>query len=68
MHLTDIERRAQPRAPAGARAGRPRGRRLRRLAAALPFILPSLVGVTLFLLVPVVIVLVLSFFQWNFLT
>jgi multiple sugar transport system permease protein/sn-glycerol 3-phosphate transport system permease protein len=41
---------------------------VRRLAAALPFIAPSLVGVVLFLLVPVVIVLVLSFFRWNFLT
>ena len=30
--------------------------------------MPSLVGVLLFLLIPVVIVLVLSFIQWNFLT
>ena len=45
-----------------------RGRGLRRLATALPFIGPSLIGVVLFLLVPVVIVLVLSFFQWNFLS
>jgi multiple sugar transport system permease protein/sn-glycerol 3-phosphate transport system permease protein len=45
-----------------------RGAGVRRLATALPFIAPSLVGVVLFLLVPVVIVLVLSFFQWNFLT
>jgi multiple sugar transport system permease protein len=70
MHLTDARRarRAEPRAPAGTRAGHPRGGGLRRLAAALPFIAPSLIGVILFLLVPVVIVLVLSFFQWNFLT
>jgi len=30
-------------------------------------VLPSLIGVVLFLLIPVVIVLVLSFFKWNFL-
>lgn len=49
--------------------GRPprRGRWLRRLAVALPFVAPSLIGVVLFLLVPVVIVLVLSLFRWNFL-
>jgi ABC-type sugar transport system permease subunit len=35
---------------------------------AAPFVLPSLIGVTAFLLIPVVIVLVLSFIQWNFLT
>jgi multiple sugar transport system permease protein/sn-glycerol 3-phosphate transport system permease protein len=40
----------------------------RRLGVALPFVLPSLAGVVVFLVVPVVIVLVLSFFQWNFLT
>lgn len=34
----------------------------------MPFIAPSLAGVLLFLVVPVVIVLILSFFQWNFLT
>jgi multiple sugar transport system permease protein/sn-glycerol 3-phosphate transport system permease protein len=44
------------------------GRKTRQLAIALPFVLPSLVGVVAFLLIPVVIVLVLSFFQWNFLT
>jgi multiple sugar transport system permease protein len=75
MHLTDTRRArgAQQRAPGETGPGpgaarRRRGREVRRLATALPFILPSLVGVTLFLLVPVVIVLVLSFFQWNFLT
>ena len=47
------------------RAGRRRS--LRRLAVAAPFVLPSFVGVVLFLLVPVVIVVVLSFFRWNFL-
>jgi ABC-type sugar transport system permease subunit len=40
----------------------------RRLATAAPFVLPSLIGVAAFLLIPVVIVLVLSFVQWNFLT
>jgi multiple sugar transport system permease protein/sn-glycerol 3-phosphate transport system permease protein len=38
------------------------------LATAAPFILPSLIGVLVFLVVPVVIVLVLSFYQWNFLS
>ena len=56
--------------PAAWRSGRGRRTRhgLRRLATAAPFVLPSLAGVLLFLVVPVVIVLVLSFFQWNFLT
>ncbi len=73
MHLADLRRPRTVRqtAPTGTTAaGRAahRGRGIRRLATALPFILPSLVGVVLFLLIPVVIVLVLSFFQWNFLT
>ena len=55
-------------APARRRGGRRSRKGLRRLVTALPFVLPSLVGVLLFLVVPVVIVLVLSFFQWNFLT
>ncbi|HEY3867663.1 MAG TPA: sugar ABC transporter permease [Actinocrinis sp.] len=42
--------------------------RARRLAVALPFVLPSFIGVMAFLIAPVVIVLILSFFQWNFLT
>jgi multiple sugar transport system permease protein/sn-glycerol 3-phosphate transport system permease protein len=53
------------------RVSRPRRRRrraLRQLAVAAPFVLPSLVGVFIFLLVPVVIVLLLSFVRWNFLT
>lgn len=54
-------------APA-ARSRRRTGRRARQLAVALPFVLPSLAGVVAFLLVPVVIVLVLSFFHWDFLT
>jgi ABC-type sugar transport system permease subunit len=40
---------------------------MRRLRVALPFILPSLAGVVVFLLAPVVIVLLLSFVRWNFL-
>jgi multiple sugar transport system permease protein len=62
------------RAPAAAAKRPPAGRRrnpagaLRKLAIAAPFILPSLIGVALFLIIPVVIVLVLSFVQWNFLT
>jgi multiple sugar transport system permease protein len=54
--------------PTRPRASRISQRKLRRLATAMPFILPSLAGVLLFLVVPVVIVLILSFFQWNFLT
>jgi multiple sugar transport system permease protein/sn-glycerol 3-phosphate transport system permease protein len=55
--------------PEAARPRRRNARRgLRRLATAAPFVLPSLAGVLLFLVVPVVIVLVLSLFQWNFLT
>jgi len=71
MLLTTLRR---PRLPAAAPARPPSGhgpgaaRGLRRLATAAPFILPSLAGVLLFLLIPVVIVLVLSFIQWNFLT
>ena len=44
-----------------------RRRRLGQLVTALPFILPSLVGVLIFLLLPVLIVLLLSFVKWNFL-
>jgi multiple sugar transport system permease protein len=44
------------------------GRRTRQPAVAVPFVAPSLAGVIAFLLIPVVIVLVLSFFKWNFLT
>jgi multiple sugar transport system permease protein len=44
-----------------------RRRALRRLVIAAPFVMPSLAGVTLFLLVPVAIVLLLSFVEWNFL-
>jgi multiple sugar transport system permease protein len=40
---------------------------VRKLLAAAPFILPSLAGVILFLLLPVVVVLLLSFAKWNFL-
>ena len=46
-------------------AGSRRG--LRQLGTALPFILPSLLGVLVFLLLPEVIVLLLSFEKWNFL-
>ena len=72
MHLTDLRRSRAEHAPgtvAGPRrSGTPRpSARGRRLAVAVPFVLPSLIGVILFLLVPVVIVLVLSFFRWNFL-
>src|SRR5215469_10373940 len=77
MHPADVRRRPAGRAtrpPGGAGPrrrwmgpGRP-GRRARQLAVAAPFVLPSLVGVVGFLLIPVVIVAVLSFFKWNFLT
>jgi multiple sugar transport system permease protein/sn-glycerol 3-phosphate transport system permease protein len=72
MHLTDL-RRPRPagkrgeRAPRVAAATRNRSARIRHLITAAPFVLPSLAGVVLFLLIPVVIVLVLSFFRWNFL-
>ncbi len=71
MLLTTLRR---PRLPATGPARPPSGhgpgaaRGFRRLATAAPFVLPSLAGVLLFLLIPVVIVLVLSFIQWNFLT
>jgi multiple sugar transport system permease protein/sn-glycerol 3-phosphate transport system permease protein len=69
--MTSVTARAAAKAatpPARPRAGRTTRRKLRDLATAMPFILPSLAGVLLFLVVPVVIVLILSFFQWNFLT
>ena len=44
-----------PRAKGGARA----------FARAFPFVLPSFVGVTVFLVLPVVFVLVLSFLNWS---
>lgn len=65
MSLAELRR---TRAPISPRRGPVRrGRGLRRLAVALPFVAPSLIGVVLFLVVPVVIVLVLSLFRWNFL-
>ena len=42
--------------------------RLRALLIALPFLLPSLVGVVAFLLIPVVLLVVYSFLHWNLLT
>ena len=76
MQLADLRHRRDARAaaaPEGAAGHRRRhplrpGRRTRQLAVAVPFVLPSLVGVVAFLLIPVVIVLVLSFFHWDFLT
>lgn len=72
MHLTDLRRsraaRTVPATDGGATWGAPRRpARARKLLTALPFIAPSLIGVLLFLVIPVVIVLVLSFFRWNFL-
>jgi multiple sugar transport system permease protein/sn-glycerol 3-phosphate transport system permease protein len=71
MGLTDLHlpgaasrdrlRRGQPSHP------QPGRRPARKLLAAAPFILPSLAGVILFLLLPVVVVLLLSFAKWNFL-
>jgi multiple sugar transport system permease protein len=72
MHLTDLRRNRPARepvlreSPAGTPA-RGRSAAFRRLLTAAPFVLPSLAGVMLFLLIPVIIVLVLSFFRWNFL-
>jgi len=74
MHLTQLrphsrtaQARGAQRREATARPSHVR-RSARRLAVAMPFVLPSLIGVVLFLLIPIVIVLALSFFQWNFLT
>jgi multiple sugar transport system permease protein/sn-glycerol 3-phosphate transport system permease protein len=77
VHPADVRhgRQAQAAPPTGLPLRTPRekrrfrpGRKTRQLAIAVPFVLPSLVGVVAFLLIPVVIVLVLSFFRWNFLT
>lgn len=71
MHVTALR---HSRTAAAAQNGPPsrqhrtRASGARRLATAAPFVLPSLIGVAAFLLIPVVIVLVLSFVQWNFLT
>lgn len=57
--------------PAAARraGSRPASRsRLRALFIALPFLLPSLVGVVAFLLIPVILLVVYSFLHWNLLT
>jgi multiple sugar transport system permease protein len=68
MGLTDLHlprvaaRRDRPPLP-----GSPGRKPARRLLTAAPFILPSLAGVILFLLLPVVVVLLLSFVKWNFL-
>ena len=74
MGLADVRlpRSASRRRAAGRLPHRPdpaasRRRGLRRLGTAAPFILPSLAGVLVFLLLPVVIVLLLSFVKWNFL-
>ena len=44
---------------------RPRSSGARQFAKALPFIGPSMVGVALFLVVPVIFVFVLSFMSWS---
>lgn len=44
------------------------GTRRRELLTALPYLLPSLIGVGLFLAIPVVMVFVLSFADWDLLT
>jgi multiple sugar transport system permease protein/sn-glycerol 3-phosphate transport system permease protein len=70
MGLADLSRSgaAVPRPRGGRRApAEPGARPVRKLLAAAPFVLPSLIGVTLFLLLPVVVVLLLSFAKWNFL-
>jgi multiple sugar transport system permease protein/sn-glycerol 3-phosphate transport system permease protein len=71
MGLTDLH---LPRAAArrdrsrrGQLPPQPGRRPARKLLAAAPFILPSLAGVILFLLLPVVVVLLLSLAKWNFL-
>jgi ABC-type sugar transport system permease subunit len=72
--LTTSEVATAQRAPAeggrrrlvGEQSGSPAGRSgLRSFLVALPFITPSLLGVTFFLLIPVVLVFVISFLNWN---
>jgi ABC-type sugar transport system permease subunit len=41
---------------------------LRALLGALPFLTPSLLGVTLFLVIPVIVLFVISFLNWDLLT
>jgi multiple sugar transport system permease protein len=70
MGLADLSRSgASVLRPRGGRQApvKPGARPARKLLAAAPFVLPSLIGVTLFLLLPVVVVLLLSFVKWNFL-
>lgn len=58
-----------PEGPASAPGARQRRRRqLKRFAFALPFIAPSLFGVVAFLAIPVVVVVVISFLNWNLLS
>jgi multiple sugar transport system permease protein len=56
---------AAPRAEVKPRAGGQRRSGLSEFLHALPFVGPSMVGVFLFLLVPVVFVIVLSFLTWS---
>lgn len=58
---------ATPPAPS-RRSARRSGTSRREVLAALGYLAPSLVGVVLFLAVPVVVVVVLSFLRWNLLT
>lgn len=55
-------------APHQAGSGTPGRSRLRSLLIALSFLLPSLIGVVVFLAIPVVLVVVYSFLRWNLLT
>jgi multiple sugar transport system permease protein/sn-glycerol 3-phosphate transport system permease protein len=59
--VLDEERTFQPARPS-------RRLRLRELFVALPFVAPSFVGVALFLALPVLVVIVLSFLNWNLLS
>ncbi len=66
LHLPHVAAR-RDRARGGQPPAQPGRKPARKLLAAAPFILPSLAGVILFLLLPVVVVLLLSFVKWNFL-
>lgn len=66
LHLPHVAAR-RDRARGGQPPAQPGRKPARKLLAAAPFILPSLAGVILFLLLPVVVVLLLSFAKWNFL-
>jgi ABC-type sugar transport system permease subunit len=65
---TRAERRRNAIASGGGGAPNTRRTRVRAFLTALPFITPSFFGVVAFLVVPVIVLFVLSFENWNLLT